>query len=351
MLAGAMLILLVVAQSGEGQSTLPTDPELRQTTISRVLEKLQSNDAVESAWGAYQAGDWNLKQHVPALLELVKRENQRPPDASPFTQKMALDALVRLGADVPSDLLLARLDKEYYSETLILLAKVGLKSRGTLLRFMDELPMDGQHWWATARILTAARAPGIARRVLNGVQFELTFFVRDSVEQVYRYGAYVSHNSRRNFRDYQKSLPPWPEYYFYPSLKDGRIVLRNDPVGVSYSRSEFSSRRPPEKKTPPIYRSHLAIECLQAMLKRPMKELSKRKAVTIDWNDEEHFLRQARKGIEEIRSVHQDLLERLTYEGLLTDKEKVGLEPDIKIVVEDKRKVKDIALPKVGVHK
>src|SRR4051794_11969504 len=63
-----------------------------------IQERLSSNVQSEVAWGAYLAANYKQKSFIPAITQLLKSDNRA-------IVAVALDALIRLEADVPEDAL------------------------------------------------------------------------------------------------------------------------------------------------------------------------------------------------------------------------------------------------------
>ncbi len=344
--AVALILLCAIPFVDKEHPGLTTDPEQRQREIARVLDMIRSEDSVKAAWGAYHAGKYRLKQHIPALLELVDREHWRPSDASAIVKKAALDALIGLDAPVPAEMLMARLEEEYMPETLILLAKE--KSCDDLLHLMDLLPKDEQEWWVTAGLLTSMRPPGLARRLLWGIRFELVLCVHSPGARP-RLGTAVTGpgmaRSRSRDGDYDP-YPPWPRYWITNTPGEGAIVLQERPVPIYYRRHESSHRPQMDRTIDPMFRSYRAFECLKALLTEPIESFPLYRTVGIEWVDEEDYLEKAKTGLDDVRSAFRGLLERLKEEGLLAAAESVA--PDIRVSVKDMRENTEIELPKLS---
>lgn len=323
---------------------LPSDPELRHKMKVRILDKIRSEDQPKSAWGAYQAGKFGLKEYVPALLELVERENNRPPEASPLTKKAALDALVRLDADVPAELLTSRIAEEHYSETMILLARNKEENQEDLLCFMDRLPIHGKHWWVAAVYLTSVKPPGLAQRLLQGLQFELTIFVYEDLKPRRR-GARLGPGmvrSRSKVSEYDP-YPPWSRYSFTiasQKFQDKRIV-------VEYMRHESPQRPQIDCTADEMLTSYKVRRCLEALLESSLTEYPLTQTAYIRWKEEQDYLEKSGTAIEKTKDTFRSMLCLMIAKELITKEEGFKMDPPIRVKVEDRRKKPSAELPQI----
>jgi len=311
MLSAIALLLAVSLPVQEDQLRLPSDPELQERLITRVGEKLESTDPETSAWGAYQTGKYGLHQYIPQLLALVERENNRPPDSSPLAKKAALDALVLLEAPVSPKLLSARIEPEYYSETLILATRRKKENVGTLLRLMDLCPKDSPNWWAAAAILNPVKPASYAKRLLNGFQIELTVKVCDSDtprERGMRTGPGMV---RARFSSKNDGFPPWSGYYFSMSKHEYSVSIQKEPIEVYYRRRETERR--PSPRAEPFFsydRRRIVFRCIKELLDRPIVGLSPQDSVAINWLQDD-CLEKFDAKINNLRTGYRALLDEL----------------------------------------
>lgn len=344
MLSAVLLLLASSVAGQEDQLRLPSDPELRESFISRVQEKLSSTEPETSAWGAYQTGRYGLHQYIPQLLELVERENSQPPDRSPLVKKAALDALVLLEAPVSPELLSARMEPKYYPEILILASRRKKENAGTMLRLMDLCPKDSPDWWAAAAILSSERPATYAKRLLNGFQIQLTVKVSDSGtprERGMRTGPGMV---RARFSSENDGFPPWSGYYFSMSKHENLVSIQEEPIEVYYWRRE--TKRQPLPRAESFYsydRRKIVFRCIKELLDKPIVGLSPQDSVAINCL-EANCLEKFDAKLNNIRTAYRVLLEELIKQGLLDRDDASSLNPDIQVVVKDRRKNKRTSL-------
>jgi hypothetical protein len=180
-------LLLLTGAHARGQEAAAPDSRGRLDGLkAEAARLLESRANIDRAWGAYLAGSHELKAEVPRLVEMladpalggVGWEESR-------VRQAALDALIRLGAEVPVETLLP-LKQSSPDEVVILLARAPQQNRQALLSlFVEEAP--AAHWLAAGNLLAETRAPGFAARLLGGLKIEADVYVYDR-EGNYGYG-------------------------------------------------------------------------------------------------------------------------------------------------------------------
>ncbi len=149
---------------------------LRTTTIgganagcrrkSPAAQLLASNEAIEMAWGAYLAGEDQQRSLIPSILPLLKYENSG-------VRLAAIDALMRLDADVPEEDLASLLGGYWLDSALIFLSKDPQKHASFLMGLLDH-EMGVREWDALNGILLTAPPPGYAARLLRDLTLRFT---------------------------------------------------------------------------------------------------------------------------------------------------------------------------------
>jgi hypothetical protein len=120
---------------------------------------LSSGEPSQLAWGAYLAANAQDKSLIPAILPLLRSRNSG-------VQLAAIDALIRLDADVPEEDLAVYLDSNPPDPVLVLLARDPKKHGDFLLRMLDR-PLSETAWMAVNGILLMAPPPGYAARLVR----------------------------------------------------------------------------------------------------------------------------------------------------------------------------------------
>lgn len=140
---------------------------------------LKSPGNRERAWGAYLAGAHALKEQTSLVVELLEDPNSIAGGwEEGVVRQAALDALIRLNAEVPAEKLLP-LYASSPDEVVILLARAPKRNEQELLSlFIEEIP--DARWIAVSNLLAEARPPGFAARLLSGLKVVGEVYVYDS---------------------------------------------------------------------------------------------------------------------------------------------------------------------------
>ncbi len=315
----------------------------------RIIEGILSRGSASSAWGAYYAGKFGLAECVPALFELVGRENKRAPGPVPVVKKAALDALIGLDAEVPVEFLSAGLHEDYLAETLILLARNADENQDALLGLMDHGPVDGQHWWAAAALLAPLEPPGLAQRLLPEIRFRLSVTVRDPnsaiLIETFEYHGSGFWSSTSNL------FPPKPTYIFSAEPEKGATVLRAKPIAVYFQRTEGARGGKSDCKVGPLTRAEHSLRVIEAMIGTIPDGLSPdaKCAIAVDWVDEQDFQERVDSQCSLLRADYSWLVEILCKRNLLFDADGTP-KPEIEVKVHDRRKTKTPPLPELSVR-
>jgi hypothetical protein len=112
--------------------------------------------------GAYLAWEYLEPSFVPSIVPLLRHEH-------PDVQLAAIDALLRLNADVPAESLGPfRIDGRF-DPILALLSRNPKKYAGVLMSLLDQ-SLDDEEWLAVNSILWTAPPHGYAARLLSRPQ-------------------------------------------------------------------------------------------------------------------------------------------------------------------------------------
>src|SRR5688572_27531707 len=136
--AGAMLLSMILTLSAclQAPTPPPTGAELRaamqalrdgnageasfDAALPLLSELIRSGSGSFVAGGAHLAGQLGRSECVPALVAALEHENARPANGSEHPTRAVLDALIRLGARVPREALLARPDVRFAPQVYVL---------------------------------------------------------------------------------------------------------------------------------------------------------------------------------------------------------------------------------------
>ena len=309
--------------------------------------RLKSRGNRERAWGAYLAGAHGLKEQAPLISGLLEE-----PDAAAggweqsVVRQAALDALIRLDAEVPAASLLPHYQSSP-DEVIILLARSPQVTWQALLSiFAEEMPT--RHWLAVGNLLAGARAPGFAARLLEGLKVEAAVYVfsREGDHDVGggRNGGCGCGCGSGGGDD--GGFPPVGYYHLTGEAERGAAVVAAGRHNVYYVRTRsdsFCGDCPT-----PYARDLLRVEYVADLLRttedelkleaRPFREVVCKEA------------RQCRRALADVRDgvarAHSSAVTRLLAEGLLDAAEAAELSvPDLTLTLTDYRDPKTFPLP------
>lgn len=331
-------------ESGETKTNLPSFVRLGDVS-AEAARLLKSGENVDRAWGAYLVGLHGLKEHAPLLVSLLEDESLRGGGRQEtFVRQAALDALIRLDAEVPAESLLPLYQSEP-DEVLILLARSPEKNQRALLTLFTE-DATNTRWLAAGNLLAETRAPGFAARVLGGLKIEASVYVFD------REGEHDTSGTGRNggggcggSYSSGSEFPPVGYYLLVDYARRGATVLTSGPRVVYYAR-ETNSR--PCTFDGWLDRDAARIEYVEEILRGDGDELTNFSQSL--WHElvckDAAQCRKAFAGArDEILRAYDALVRRLLKESLLDGAEAAELKPDITLNVSDRRVRKSFPLP------
>ena len=139
---------------------------------ARASQLLSSHEPSQKAWGAYLAANAQQKELIPAIIPLLMSTESA-------VQFAAIDALIRMEADVPQEDLAAYLETNPPDPVLVLLARDPRKHADFLLGLLDR-PLSVASWVAVNGVLSMAPPPGYAARLLRDwrIQYHIELWGR-----------------------------------------------------------------------------------------------------------------------------------------------------------------------------
>ncbi|MDQ3917525.1 MAG: hypothetical protein M3348_03535 [Acidobacteriota bacterium] len=357
LLVCATLLLLAAAQAFGQESGARASAEeaaddakatpsfLRLGDVSEESARLlKSQGNRERAWGAYLAGANGLKGQSAALVELLADPGLGGGWEESLVRQAALDALIRLDAEVPSEKLLP-LYQSSPDEVVILLARSPEQNRQALLPlFVADAP--GARWLAVGNLLAETRAPGFAARLLQELKIEASLYVYDREGgHDYSMGGGGGCGGCGRGVSREEDFPPISYYQLTETPSRGATVIAPGRHVVYYTRRPSANCG--GSYTSDSERDRLRVEYLAGLLNtteedlkldaRPLREIVCRDA------------RECRRAVaavrDEIEQSHAALLRRLLEENLLDAPEASGLKPDITLDINDSREEKSFPLP------
>ncbi len=331
----------VVGQTSDAAPTPPSLP-FGEAEAARLLK---SQGSRERAWGAYLAGAHGMKEHASLLVGLLEDSNVAAGGwEEAVVRQAALDALIRLDAEVPAETLLP-LYGASADEVVILLSRAPKRNERELLSLFNEAVPDVR-WAAVGNLLAGARAPGFAARLLSGLKVEASVYVYDW-EGARGYGSSGGCGGLCGDSVHMpEGFPPVGYYSLNASGVRGSVVLAPGKHTVYYVRALH-----PDTCGGPsngwLARDERRVEYLAEMLGTTEEELSLevrpfREVVCTDARQCGQVLAALR---DELVGAHTQALARLLEAGLLDPAEAAELKPDITLQLNDSRDRRKFPLP------
>lgn len=345
-------LVCVASARASGQGGVGTDPAAPSFVRlgdagAEAARLLNSGENRERAWGAYLVGLNALKGQTPSLVSILRDESLSGGGPSEsVVRQAALDSLIQLDAEVPSDVLLP-LYAHSPNEVLILLARSPQENRDALLALFtdDESPA---RWFAAGNLLAEVRAPGFAARLLAGLKIRASVYVFDR-EAHGGFGTGGGCGGGCGFgNDWtpDAELPPVGYYAldYWPS-QGATVVARGRHV-VYYTRSLYPTRHAGGGCG--FDRDTARVEYLAGLLDAADEDSLGFTAYPhqeVVCEDPAGCRRALAAFRDEVTRSHAALLGRLLGEGLLDAAEASQLKPDITLDITDLRDQKTFPLP------
>lgn len=350
LVCAALLCAAFARASGQGGAEpQPATPSFVQLGDARAeaARLLRSYENRERAWGAYLAGIYGLKEQAPSLVSILEDEALRGEGGEEHTvRQAALDALIRLDAEVPAGALLP-LYASAPDEVLILLAHAPRENQGALLTLFRE-DAENVRWLAAGNLLAETRAPGFAARLLGSLYVEANLHVYDAEGEHPLSGGGmnggggcggVGSGPGRDF-------PPVGYYSLYDYARRGANVLAaTGPRAVYYARREYRDHCPHGGDF--LDRASTRVDYLRELLRgaSEMTDFDGSLWQELVCKDSAQCLRALAGARDRVRRAYRAVVRRLLADGLLDGAEAAGLKPHFKLVITDARERRSFALP------
>jgi hypothetical protein len=315
-----------------------------------LLEQMAASASPEvRAWSAFMAARDGLKDAVPVVRRLLAPLPLGAPEEARFVQYAALDALIRLDADVPAQELLGLPDR-FVEHAIILLARHPDRNQAALLEVIRKHRAPRDAWIAVCNLLVPRRTPGLAAWLLGKLERELRLHVHDPGSG---YGGGVMHSSSYDGRfKVPRGYPPTTLYRLTDRktgdaelLAPGRrpifVTRRVVPPGET---AGFGSHSRPDED----YRLRVAYLADLAGVAPSALDLPRVLSVTIHWYGPERFLAEAARARADAERQVADLCERLASRGSIpTGRDGSALVPELRVTVKDARSDRSTPLPEL----
>lgn len=338
----ALLSIAASAHAGAGvprAAQAPPTPEL--------VRQLASNDPRGVAWAAYRAGEARRQDVVPALIDALASPRLAAPGHEwGAARDVVLDALIRLDAQPPADVLLRHYDARS-EQVLILLAEPRAGRNAVLLGILKD--ESGILWHAAAGLLLDDEAAGLAASLLGGLRLTLAVTVVDAhADDVHEGGFTGGIGCGAMYPG--SGFPPIATYSFWTTADRGAVVLTGGPRPVFYTRQVCKAGAGiPSGGHRPLIDGPTAGDRL-ALLKELIDHWLPVEAVRtleVRWTDDRQYRREVGMARARLAKDFQTLVQLAVGAGHLTRSEARGLTPAIDVRARDARGRKHPVLPAI----
>ena len=307
---------------------------------------LESGENRERAWGAYLAGLHGLKAETPRLVGLLADPALDGGGwEAALVRQAALDALIRLGAEVPAETLLP-LRPSSPDEVLILLARDPRQNQPALLSlFVEGTPAT--HWLAAGNLLAETRAMGFAARLMAELKIEAQVYVYD--DDGNRSGGVGGGSGGGGCGAFRSpdEYPPVFYYFLTTGGARGAVVTAPGRHAVYYVRSMSPGCGRSADYGGGVSRDQYRVEYVADLLGTTEKELNLepypfREVVC----REERPCRRALAAVrDEVVGGYTGAVKRLLDAELLDPAEAAELKPNVTLHLNDRRERRPFPLP------
>lgn len=306
-----------------------------QTATTRVVQEeeirgmLASTEASQLAWGAYLAGDAGDRKFVASVIPLLRNED-------PDVQLAAVDALIRIGVELPPETLQNLRIDGGLDPVLVLLSRNPIRYSGLLTSLLDQ-GLDTTEWVAVNSIRWKLRSPTWVSRLLRDWTIQIKVEVWDQPGYIDGCCSWtmVSQKAPRN----RTGFPPIWRYVIYErTLMPGATTLIPDgPHPISFVR-----QHEPRQGGPLVNLNEHRRDYLQELASFSLP----RSGVRFNWIDEAKYKSDTNELMALIRRCQTSLRQILRERGLL-DARELTESPQPEIRVEDQRIDKRVPLPSI----
>lgn len=351
LVCAALLCVASARASGQGseepKSATPSFVQLGDAN-AEAARLLKSYENRERAWGAYLIGLYGLKEQTPALVSILEDESLSGGGLEEaIVRQAALDALIRLDAEVSADVLL-RVYAYAPDEVLILLARSPRENQSALLKLFTE-ETSNVRWLAAGNLLAGTRAPGFAARLLAGLKIKASVYVFDTEGEHQMLGSGRNGGGGCGGGDMSHGgeFPPVGYYDLEDHAKRGAVVLAaNGPLAVYYTRGLYHSHCNPSVDWW-LERDSARVDYLEELLPGADEMTSFRDSLwqEVVCKDAPQCLKAFAGARDRVKRAYEVMLRRLLNDGLLDGADAAELKPNITLDINDQRERKSFPLP------
>jgi hypothetical protein len=302
------------------------------------------------AWGAYLTAHHEVTEAVPAVISLLESLQERAPDEALFVQYAALDALIRMEADVPAEKLLA-MSSRFQTHAYLLMSNKPVSNQEDLLRLIRRPRASSACWKAVCNLLVPLKTPGLTSFLLNKLSLRLSVHVYDrelvgggiggKFDSIFGAGRFSVPAGFPPITLYHLKESRWPDSGLAPAGRppvrcEQRVVQPGSTAGFGFITHKHDI-------------NDILLGYLAALARMHAEGLpfQPEQDHTLLWNESGDFQEEIDLLRTNMLEEFQVFLARLQDLNLLTEAEAGRLHPEVHLYVLDRRTDKSDPLPSI----
>ena len=314
----------------------------------RVVALIKSPSVKDRTWGAYLAGQNEMRELAPTLLELL---SEVPDHDYGYLNLVVLDSLIRLKYNPASERLMPFYQR-YSDQVLILLAGAPGDNIDPLLSIARQ-PRNSLFWIAACNLLTEIKASGFAAFLLKDLKIliDITVVSNDSYGMGAGGGSIGGKGCGAGYR-LPNDLPPIAFYRLNENPVRDAVVIAPGIHPIFYERHVYfpGDSINASESFSGIDKDRYTIEYLAALLDKRKEELRLKEHYyrRIVWTGIEVYRQDVLSIREAVIEDYNQIKKNLTELELLTSSEAEELSPYLKVNIADRRLNNRFQLPEVN---
>lgn len=351
-------LLFLLFQTAAPESTPPLQKDSHSVVEhADVRSLLQSSDASRQAWGAWRAGQSNMRDTIPFLIMLVEKrlpemkwKADEIPSADRYSRSIAvnasawvvdaaLDALIQLEAKLPANLISA-IYEQRQAQALILLSKLDSDADTLLLNLVSR--ERGVKWFCAANMLLAHRTPGFTFFLLQDLSIKATLAIsKDGSQPADRGGIGTGIGGGvAGPSTYPPEFPPHAYYHITFAKNAENVQLAPGPKWSIYYRRDVTASGSGITSTTSDIDGPNSEDRLQYISALGQKKipLSAAEYKSVRWRGQKALESEKEKFKRDILARHSALVQKLVEANCLTTEEaRTVPKPTIEMEIQDLR--------------
>lgn len=298
------------------------------------------------AWRAFSAAESGDRSQVPVLERALTSLLDDPRFEQRLALDAVLDALVRLDAKPPLDVL-TRILTTHPVEALLMLQRFGAERDQAVLSLLQA--SKGYRWFALASLLQKSRAPGFAAHLLSDLTIRLSVSVSDNGSGGTLGDSFGGITCSDGGVGLAEAFPPLATYRFTSSVERGAELLTDSVHPTYYVRGLSRQGETPLASSCDISgpTSRDRISNIAAMLRKDSVPLHETELESVEWKGADDLRRSVADARRRVESAYATLVELVRVDGLLNREDAARLRPEIRIELHDLRQDRSVPLPAI----